>query len=67
MSKLIFEKKEVEDSYKEHEAYHQSFHSDCSECYRENRLIKAHRLITRKHNKDVLERFNPLRENNPHI
>jgi len=36
-----FKEKKIEDTEKEHENFHQSFHSDCSECFRENRLLKA--------------------------
>lgn len=40
-------KTEVRDEYGEHVAYHQSFHNDCSECFRENRLLKARVTVNR--------------------
>lgn len=41
----FMENKETVDSYLSHEFYHQSFHSDCSSCFRENRLLKAHTTV----------------------
>jgi hypothetical protein len=38
---------EIIDTYKLH-IYHQSYHSDCSECYKEDRLMAAYRLINRE-------------------
>lgn len=50
MSKLIFEKEEVVDTYEEHEAYHQSFHLDCSECFKERQAKKdMHYEMLRKY------------------
>ncbi len=34
------EKKMERDSYQEHEAFHQSFHPDCSTCFSENLRLK---------------------------
>lgn len=34
----------IYDSYKEHWC-HQSFHSDCSECFKENRTINAWKTV----------------------
>ncbi len=39
---------EVLDTYKEHNAYHQSYHTNCSQCYKEHRLIAAQRTVNRK-------------------
>lgn len=38
-------KEETIDTYLEHSAYHQEFHSDCSSCYKERRLLQAHRTV----------------------
>jgi hypothetical protein len=48
MSKLSIIKEDVIDTYKEHEAYHQSYHSDCSSCYSENRAIQAWKVVNSK-------------------
>lgn len=37
-----------ENPYSTHVAYHQSFHADCEECRKENRLAKAHRTVNKK-------------------
>jgi hypothetical protein len=37
----------TQDSYLEHNAYHQSYHNDCSECWKERRIINAHKIVNR--------------------
>ncbi len=61
------QEKGVKDEYLEHNAYHQSFHADCSTCYSERRLINAHRTVNRKilgsniksNYPEGINRFNP--------
>lgn len=58
----------VLDFYKEH-VFHQSFHSNCSECYKENRMIRAHRKVNNIKHADLLKKYpalnNPLGSNLP--
>lgn len=35
----------VEDTYQAHTFYHQNYHNDCSECYKERRVINAWKTV----------------------
>lgn len=53
----------IKDTYQEH-SQHQSFHNDCSECFKENRVIQAHRLVNMAKHEDLIKQYRGL--NNPY-
>lgn len=60
MSKIkdTLETRQVRDTYQEHWC-HQSYHSDCSECFKENRLLKAKKAVVASNYPEGISRFNP--------
>lgn len=68
MSKLAeLKTEEVYDSYLEHDPYHQSYHEDCSVCFAENRLIKAHRKVNSETHADLLKKYPALKYLDTHL
>lgn len=37
--------KKIEDNYREHQEFHQSYHVDCSECWKERRMLTAFKTV----------------------
>jgi len=58
-----FKEKDI-DTYKEHWC-HQSYHKDCSECYKENRLIQSKKTVTA--HEEMLERHPALKSLDYHL
>ena len=57
---------EHEDNWKEHMAnFHTTFQENCSECYKENRLIQTHRTVNRFLPYEDGELHNPYGDNYP--
>ena len=58
VNNMELERKDISDSH----WCHQSFYFSCSECYKENRLLKARVLvngepITKEHKRELLKKY----------
>lgn len=64
-------KEKVNDTYLEHEAWHQEYHSDCSTCYSEASTLRVWKTVSTNKlreelgldNDSALRSFNPNRYN----
>lgn len=52
-----------QDLFWEHSA-HDTFQEKCSDCFKENRIIQAHKIVTHE---DILERHPALKDHDRHI
>lgn len=61
----MIEERMKNDLYQEHQ-FHQRFYSACSECFKENRALRAFRKVNTETHADLLKKYPALKKLDAH-